>query len=381
MNETSNSPNLQFDSTREPITLAVLAGLTVVLFAAVAGLARMHEAQQQALAERWSQRGTTDMNARRYGAAVIDFHTALLYSRDNDTYVLDLAEALLGNGQTNEAAAYLTNLWERQPENGLVNLELAHIAARKNDNEKAIRYYHNAIYATWPSNDEQERRSARLELVELFLHNDQNAQAQAELIALAANVGDDPAIRTRIGNLFLEAQDSVHALAEFQTSLRTKPHDPSALAGAGRAAFELGRFVQAQKYLQEAVAAVPEDKDSAERLRLASLVLEMDPFRQGLRANQRDRVVINAFAAAGKRLDACGGASWSTAATERQILAQKWATIKPQVTEAKLHRDPDMIDSAMEVVFDVERQTEGTCSAASETDSALLLIAKQHEGL
>ncbi len=352
-----------------------------MLFAAVAGLARMRDAQQLALASQWSQRGAADMNAQRYGAAVIDFQTARLYSRDNDTYALDLAQALLGNGQTNEAAAYLTNLWERQPENGLVNLELAHIAARKNENERAIRYYHNAIYATWPNNDEHERRSARLELVELFLHNGQNAQAQAELIALSANVDEDPAIRTRIGNLFLEAQDSLHALAEFQISLRTKPHDPSALAGAGRAAFEQGRFTQAQRYLQEAIAAAPEDKDSAERLRLASLVIEMDPFRQGLRAKQRAEAVVNAFAAAEKRLAACKGASWSTAAMQRQILAQKWAAMKPQVTERNLRSDPDMVDSVMEVVFGVERRTEGGCGDTSESDRALLLIAKQHEGL
>ena len=60
-----------------------------------------------------------------------ELRTALLYSRDNYSYQLNLAEALLGEGRRDEASAYLVNLWEREPENGQVNLELAYIAAQK----------------------------------------------------------------------------------------------------------------------------------------------------------------------------------------------------------------------------------------------------------
>jgi hypothetical protein len=58
-----------------------------------------------------------------------------------------------------KAYAYLINLWEREPENGLVNLELARIAAQKGDTEQALRYYHNAIYAVWPGDQEVQRRA------------------------------------------------------------------------------------------------------------------------------------------------------------------------------------------------------------------------------
>ena len=37
-----------------------------------------------------------DLKAKRYHAAVRDFRGALLYSRDNYSYQLNLAEALLG---------------------------------------------------------------------------------------------------------------------------------------------------------------------------------------------------------------------------------------------------------------------------------------------
>ena len=33
--------------------------------------------------------------------------------------------------KTGEASAYLLNLWDREPEDGLVNLELARIAAQQ----------------------------------------------------------------------------------------------------------------------------------------------------------------------------------------------------------------------------------------------------------
>ena len=152
----------------------------------------------------------------------------------------------------------MINLWDREPENGLVNLELARIAAQKGETEQALRYYHNAIYAIWPGDQEVERREIRLELIEFLLGINAKAQAQSELIALAANLDDDPSQHVRVGDLFLQAQDYEHALAEYRLSLKADRHNAAALAGAGRAAFELGRYDLAQRYLQAAVIANPE---------------------------------------------------------------------------------------------------------------------------
>lgn len=378
MSEATERLNFYFDSTREPITLAVLLALTVALFAVVGGLSRMHEAQQQALAEEWAQRGVQDMQAEKYADAVTDFRTALLYRRDDDGYLLNLAEALLGNGQIAEANAYLTNIWERQPENGLVNLELARIAAKQGENKKAIRYFHNAMYAAWPTGHERERRNARFELVDLLLRENDKTQAQAELIALAVNVPNDPAIVVRIGNLFLQAQDNTHALSEFEMALKSDPENALALAGAGRTAFELGHYAEAMPYLDRAVIAAPSDADSAARLRLARLVLEMDPFRQERRARDREQAVVEAFALAGKRLGSCSVAETSE---EKQMLAQRWAGMNPQVTISHLRANPDLMNSAMSLVFRIERETDDMCGAGSDADAALLLIARNHEGL
>ena len=190
--DTSGENGRRFYLTREPVILTVLSVLALTFFLAVTGLSHVFAAQQESLGARWFTRGVRDLKKQHFQTAVSELRTALLYSRDDYSYQLNLAEALLGEGRRDEASAYLVNLWEREPENGQVNLELAYIAAQKRENEQALRYYHNAIYATWPGNQEVERRDVRLELVEFLLGINARTQAQSELIALAANLTDDP---------------------------------------------------------------------------------------------------------------------------------------------------------------------------------------------
>ena len=367
----------------EPVVLALLSALAVIFFVAVTALSHLYQAQQEFLGNRWFMRGTTDLKQLHFDAAVTEFRSALLYSRDSYAYQLNLAEALIGLKRTGEAYAYFINLWDREPENGLVNLELARIAAQKSETEQALRYYHNAIYATWPGDQQVQRRETRLELIGYLLNISARAHAQAELIALAANLEDDPSQQARVGDLFVQTQDYEHALAEYRLSLKAQPHDPAALAGAGLAAFQLGRYNLAERYLQAAVTANPNDALSAARLKTAARIMQMDPFQRQISVAQRDRIVREAFAAAGQRLESCSAAGAAkgpaTTPVAQPALSEDWAKMKPQITEPGLRRDPDLVNTAMELVFSIERQTSNACGAASETDAALLLIAKLHE--
>ncbi len=374
--------NLRFYLRQRPVMLVLLTGVAVIFFLAVTGLSSAYQEQRMSLGNRWFNRGIVDLDAKRFDAAVTDFRAALLYSRDNYEYQLNLAEALIGSKHTGEASAYLLNLWDRKPDDGLVNLELARITAGQGQTQDAIRHYHDAIYAAWPRDEDGKRRDARLELIELLLRTNAKAQAQAELVALAENESEDPAQQQQLGDLFVRTGDFEHALAAYRLSLKPDPRNPAALAGAGNAAFQLGRYPLAEEYLKGAAEADPNDQQSSERLKTTRLVLQMDPFRREIPAGERHKIVVEAFAAAGQRLKACAARnSASATGTQGQpSLDNQWAALQGRVTEQNLRRDPDLVDSAMNLVFQVERQTSVSCGAPTGTDLALLLIAKLHEG-
>jgi tetratricopeptide (TPR) repeat protein len=366
---------------QQPVRLALVAGLAVIFFLAVTGLSRTYHAQREALGSRWFSRGVVDLQAQHFDGAVVEFRSALLYSPDNYSYQLNLAEALIGLKRTAEASTYLLTLWDREPDDGLVNLELARIAVQKEQTDQAQRYYHDAIYATWPDDQESKRRDARLELIEFLLRNKARAPAESELIALAENIGDDAAQQRQVGDLFVRTLDYERAFAFYRLSLQSDRHNQAALAGAGSVAFELGRYPEARRYLQSAVTANSDDAESAALLKTTELVLAMDPFQRQISMAQRSRIVVEAFAAAGDRMEECGALQSSAAAKPGQSSpSETWAKMKPRVTEVELRRNPDLVESVMDLVFAVERETSVSCGAPVGKDQALLLIAKLHGG-
>src|ERR1700719_2340266 len=140
----------------------------------------------------------------------------------------------------------------------------------------------------------------------------------------------------------------------------------------------------AQRYLEAAVAGNPADTQSAARLKTTELVMKMDPFRREISAVQRRRIVIQAFAAAGGRLKVCSAAGNSSgppsSGTPQPSLLEDCTKMKPRITEQSLQRNPDLIEVAMNLVFDIERQTSAACGSPTGIDMALLLISKLHEG-
>ncbi len=359
---------------REPVTLALLTGVAVLFFLAVSALARLYDAQRQHLAENLAVQGVADLNAQQYRAAVDNIRTALVYARDNDAYQLSLAQALIGLKRYDEARAYLINLWEREPDNGMVSLELARIAVVQGKTEQALRFYHNAIYATWSGDSDDARHKARCELISYLMGINKRPQAEAELIDLAASVGDNPDEQLQLGQMFSSVGDYQRAFAAYRKSIQLKPHDAAALAGAGEAAFQLAQYPEAERYLEEALAIAPGDQRADDRLKMTEFVLHWDPFRPQLKESERDRMVLAAFAAASDRLDSCKAPN-----AREEEYAQDWARLEPQMRERNLRDNPDLAHAAMNLVFTIENETASHCGAQSEADRALLLIASLHE--
>ncbi|MBI1984448.1 MAG: tetratricopeptide repeat protein, partial [Acidobacteria bacterium] len=224
----------------------------LVLFVVTGIAARSYHAKQRSLAVEWHGRGEVDLRAGRAERAIEDFRTALVYSRENALYRLRLAQALIAANRADEARAYLLTLWEREPGNGTVNLELARLAAGKGKIGEAARYYHNAIFGVWEENPEERRRQVRLELCQFLVSRGARNEAQAALIELAGDLPKDAALYASVGALFLRTEDFARALELFKQALDINRRQKAALAGAGEAAFQMANYGEARRYLERA---------------------------------------------------------------------------------------------------------------------------------
>jgi tetratricopeptide (TPR) repeat protein len=367
------------------LTLAAAAG-----FAAVSHLVTRFNANQQARGRKLYAQGMADLNAGNANRAIEEFRAALTCDRANPQYQLSLGRALRDTGRLDEAQSYLESLWQRTPEDGTINLALARVAARRGSLDDAIRYYHNAMYGVWNSDPETNSRDARLELVEFLLQKGAHAQAQSELVALAAFLPPDRALHLHVADLFAQARDNPDALAEYEKVLHLDRNNPDALAGAGEAAYHAGRYRTAQRYLQAAVNARPQDSTLRYLLSSANLILETDPFARRISDAERNRRIVSAFAKAGEHLTACGQqrginltvASNNAAPSSPPALAtleSRWLASKHDLPRLRSAGETDLPDAIMDLVFQIEEQTAEDCGEPQGVDQALFLISRDRE--
>ncbi|HEV2423549.1 MAG TPA: tetratricopeptide repeat protein [Terriglobia bacterium] len=375
----------------DTILSLTLAGL-LVLFTITGFAVQAYKARYAALGRQWYQRGAKDLNAGHVDTAIVDFRTALIYARDDENCDLSLAQALSAAGRTEEAKAYLTGLWERDPGNAEVNLELGRLAARAGNTGDALRYYHGAMYDDWPGRDPAEaRRQVRLELFQYLIQQGDQAQAEAELIAMAALLPPDPELYTRVGQLFMEVGDYQRASSEFEAALKLDRNAGEAtLVGAGKAEFYLGNYEAARRHLERALRESPgaaRRQQVEDMLEQATLVLSADPFASNLSLAERNRRVIQAFQEALQRLASCGvpasapsgqsGTAPQPEAANNSLaaLANQAGALQPQARPDSLLRNPDLATRIMSFVFDVEQASAAGCGAPQPLDRALMLLA------
>ena len=370
---------------RPPVVIAGLVVIAVLAFLAVNRLVHRFQEQEKAWARQLFESGQADLRAGKPEKALEELRAALTYSRDNFQYQLALARALRDTGRTEESEAYLINLWEHLPQDGAVNLALGRLYAREQSLDKAIQYYHNAVYGVWGADADTRRRDARLELIEFLLREHAFPQAQADLITLAASEPLSPELQLQVARLFAQAQDNEHALAQFREVLNQDHGNTAALAGAGDAAFRLGRYRTAEGYLQNAVKADPEDAQAKHLLETSSLILQADPFGRRVSSAERNRRVRRAFEQAGKRLESCASAKGidlnsPSPSTGLPSLKARWNAMKPRLGELNAPSAADMPDAVMELVFEIEQQTKIACGPPAELDQALLLLSQDRAG-
>lgn len=369
------------------VRLVWLIALTVAAVVGTTFLNRAYERMQGATAQTWYRRGEEALRSGKPDDAVTDLQTALVHDRDNSQYVLELAKALAATGKTAQAKAYFLGLWQNAPGDGEINLQLANIAVRENSVAEAERYFHGAIFGSWDQDPVQRRREVRLQLVEYLLAQGRKQNADAELIGLASELPNDPALQTHVGRMLLEAGDEQRALQEFEAAVRLAPTNETALAAAGKAAFDLGDFPRARGYLERALRLTTGDDASRQLLLTTIQVQEVNPFDRQLRYAERASRVLRAFDITGRRLESCAGQNnidlGETVAEPGPLESeyQAWSGLKPQVTIRQLRANPDLMDTAANLALDIERVTATQCGPpTSGEDAALLVLARNRVG-
>lgn len=395
---------------RPPIFLASLLVLALFGFWVVNRLVHRFDEQKKALGRHLYQQSRIHLGKGQSDLAIDELRSALDYSPNDFNYQLALARVLRDTGKSDparrgEAESYLIGLWERDPQNSLVNLAIARLYASENIVEKSLQYYHNAIYGVWPEHAEAMRRETQLELIHFLLESKADLQAQAELISWSSTLPPrDVELHLTVADLFAQGHDYEHAFSEYQEVLHHDRNNTRALAGSGSSAFQLGRYRTAQRYLASAAPHDETPPDTKQLLDTANLILELNPYARRISSRETARRVTRIFTQAGQRLSACakekniplnapapptpahpaplasssspGPSTSGSAQDSLTSLYQRWVALKPGVTSMRT----DARDPALDISFEIEQRTADVCGTPSGPDQALLLLSQNPTG-
>ena len=372
---------------RDTIALVGLLVITVLLFVATYFLFNSFSNQRSRLAKRWLARGEAALHSGHPAQAVEALRSALAYSPGQRSIEIDLAEALAASEKTQEATSYFNTLWEAEPGNGTINLQLARLSAKQGNQTAALQYYRASIYGTWEGDGSVKRREVRLELIKYLLDIKKFEQGRGELLIAAGNAPDEPAVKLPIAGLMEAAGDSANAAQIYKGVLQHRPPNLFALEGGGRAAFHLGNFVQSRDFLERAINHPGFDqqprsaRDNVRNLLAAAVRLLVLYPSPALSRRARGERILYARRLVQARLHACnapfpgepGGQAVSPAMAD--VLGH-WAGEPLKLTVAQLERNPDLAASEMQMIYELELAADKDCGPPTGDDSLLSRIAQ-----
>jgi Flp pilus assembly protein TadD len=411
----------------DTLSLVTLFAITALLAILTNYLYQSYASHQVSLAARWLQRGDQALRDNKPQAAVDALSSALAYAPNDRSTAIKLAEALASAGRVQEATVYFNALLESQQGSGVINLQLARLAARQGNESLAIEDFQKAIYGNWEGDGYVRRREVRFELINYLIANHRLDQARSELLVASGNApADDISVQLEIARNMERAQDPSDAFHVYRTILHHHPSLREALDGAGRTAFQLGRYLEAKRYLARALELPATEADSDEsavaalqqsrnQLSEASRILVLYPSSR-LNPHERDARILTARKLAMARLTTCVNAKAAAPATPSaapapkvssnplqslasrfsrqpskpagnqaaappavdplQGLVDRWQKVPSKVTLAELAKDPELAETQIQLIYDTEFVTQQVCGAPTGDDALLLKIAQ-----
>lgn len=406
----------------DALSLAMIVVITLLLAAAAHIIYHSFSAHRAALARRWDARGVQALDQHKPLAAINSLRSALALNPENTQVEIELAEALAAAGKTEQAVSYFRTLGESRPGDGLINLHLARLSAKQGHEQEALRYYQRAIFGDWKGDGYLRRREVRLEMVDYLISHDLYLRARSELLLSAGNAPQgDTAFLLRVAATMERARDAQDALHLYRQALHEKPHSVQAMEGAGRSAFALKRYREAEGYLAQALRfSSPENGEAQENtqdlLAKTQRILVLDPYGHATLRNRALRVLDNRKIAEA-RLTRCvkqmksretaapapetagsqarpsllrhpiqnleshfNGARTAEAASEPPAhesllnLQAQWKQQPRRITLWRLEHDENLLQSQIGLVFDTEKITAKLCGPPTGDDALLLEI-------
>jgi hypothetical protein len=365
-------------------TLLLLVGFT-------ATINRMYHRKIHTLADTWAVEGDSAVAAGDLNLAITNYRNALVFSPNNIVYQFRLAQTLASTGKNDgEAQNYLLNLYTESPGSGQINLELARVAAHRKDGyADALRYYHSAIDGEWTGNPVGRRWDVRRELCDYLLNSGKIEQARVEVMALADNTPlDEGEQQLVVGQLLLKTQEWTRALDLFKPMTSGPQPNPTALAGAGTAAFNLGEYVTARDYFLRLPPERRSEADVTAMLAIAHEVMAADPYLSGLSIKDRALRASNAVNAATLRAQTCIASNprstpngpVARALAQLQQNAAQFDRMNKDWNEHNLASFPDRLEDAMSLAFATEGAAAMACGEPQGKDRPLWLLSRARMG-
>jgi tetratricopeptide (TPR) repeat protein len=286
----------------------LLAGM----LAAVVGVALLggflnyfYRAERMKRAEQAYEGGKALARSERLPEAIEQYRYALSISHRPE-HRLALALALTRVERWNEASIYLREILREQPDNGPANRAMAQALAAEGQGDEAVARYRRALVGSWPQSGEQRRFETRTELAQLLRKQGKQAEARAEMTALAADPPKDPSVRKQAGRQLIDFGLWPEAAALYRGMLEAGPPDAAESDGLGEALFRSGDYPGAERAFRRSLEIDPADAVAARRAETAEKVLALDPTRRGLPARERFRRSQDLLRSVLAVLAACG---------------------------------------------------------------------------
>lgn len=337
-------------------------------------LSRVDASETRSSARRAHVKGMQLLREGKASEAVDSLREAYAQDRANIGYERDLVEALLADGKTADAEPMLTEVLQREPNDGEANLIAARMSVRKGQTREAEAYYHRAIYGEWPGNAATDRDAARMELVDVLAAKNQKQELLAELISLEAESPGDTKVQKRLGPLFLKAGSPPRAAATYEALIAKNPDDVSAYEGLAEADLQEGQYAPARAALQRASALKRDNPEIRAQLETLDTVTQLDPTGRHLTSAEKYRRSVLILRMARAALAQCTepNSAQSQAQQDQQLLKAADTTING--------KDPAHVtNEAAENVLSLAEQLwhAGTVCSGREDQGALSLIMRK----